>query len=533
MEKVGLKKKIILLVLVIIIAIIAVYFIGIKKVFKKELTRFELIGSKDIYLLLNGNYNDSKAMAEVNGKEYTENIKISNDCDTSKSGDCVIKYSIDGFDTILERNLHISDFSEWFKINYDSEAKEEKITIEIKIDKEKVSRYNLPNGYEKNEDDTFTIDKNGTYKFKIYDKYGNEYMKEITINNIVPKSIEAECKANVKQKSTVITVTANKKIIKYIYNGVSSEKDTYTFNQRVKSNKVMLYDNDNQSKEIVCTTKVEPYNSFGAYKHVFIIGVDGAGAAFGKTSTPNFDRIFSNYAYRHDANTEYSTVSAQNWGAIMMGVSYKTHGLTNDILASKQRSSKSKYLTIFYYVRKSIPSANLVSIVNWNPINYGLIEKDINVKKIKGSSDANVTNKVVDYLKSNKAPTLMFVHFDEVDESGHSDGGFSKAYYNEIKAADKRIGKIYDTVKSLGILKDSLFIVVADHGETTKGHGGHSKEESSAVLAVSGYTVNKVTLNKDVHNRDVSAIALYALGVQKPSHFITSVPNELFGEPRN
>ena len=81
-------------------------------------------------------------------------------------------------------------------------------------------------------------------------------------------------------------------------------------------------------------------------------------------------------------------------------------------------------------------------------------------------------------------------------------------------------------------MKNSLFIVVADHGETDGGHGGQTKEESSAVLAVAGHNVNKIELGADAHNRDVSAIALYALGIDQPGQFISSVPDGLFGESR-
>ena len=35
-----------------------------------------------------------------------------------------------------------------------------------------------------------------------------------------------------------------------------------------------------------------------------------------------------------------------------------------------------------------------------------------------------------------------------------------------------------------------------------------------------------------MHNRDVSAIALYALGIEQPEQFVSTVPAELFGESR-
>ncbi|MBR3660287.1 MAG: Ig-like domain-containing protein [Bacilli bacterium] len=266
------------------------------------------------------------------------------------------------------------------------------------------------------------------------------------------------------------------------------------------------------------------------YDHVFIIGIDGLGATFSKVSSPNFDSIFNKYAYRHDVKTEYKTISAQNWGSILTGVAYNTHGITNTNISSKTRNSKSKYPSIFYYTKKAISKAKLVSIVNWEPINHGIIETDLGVNKIHKNSDDEVTNQVINYLKKNGAPTLMFVQFDEVDHAAHTYGGFSKQYYNAAKKADTRLGKIYNAIKSIGALDTSLFIVVADHGETSNGHGGRTKEETSALLAVKGHSVNNIKFDSNVQNRDVAAIALYALGIDTPSHFVAKVPTNLFNK---
>ena len=84
-------------------------------------------------------------------------------------------------------------------------------------------------------------------------------------------------------------------------------------------------------------------------------------------------------------------------------------------------------------------------------------------------------------------------------------------------------------------MENSLFITVADHGESQVSHGtkkssSRDPEEDHVVVAVRGYTVNKMTLPASIHNRDVSAIVLYALGIDKPEHFISSVPSGLFKE---
>lgn len=289
----------------------------------------------------------------------------------------------------------------------------------------------------------------------------------------------------------------------------------------------------------------------GTYEHVFIIGVDGLGDTFGtkgkylnnNVNPKNFNRIFKDYAYIHNAKTENITISAQNWTSIFTGVACETHGITNNIASSKQRTSKSGNQTIFYYTRKAMPDAKLTSIVNWNPINNGIIENDIDVNKTHKGDDDLVTSTVVEYFdKYKKVPTIMFVHLCDVDHAAHHTqgtckdcGGYSKTYYDQAQKADTMIGKMFDKIDSLGLMNNSLFIVVADHGETKNSHGNpksnnRDKKEESVVVAVRGYTVNKMTLPSSVHNRDVSAIVLYALGIDIPEHFISSVPSGLFNK---
>ena len=276
----------------------------------------------------------------------------------------------------------------------------------------------------------------------------------------------------------------------------------------------------------------EAFDSFGAYEHVVIIGIDGAGAAFEKCDTPNFDRIFEQNAFTHKSVTEYVTVSAQNWGSILTGVTYDMHGLDNDVTGKQQRTSDTQYKTIFYYARQAFPNEKLVSFCHWSNINYGIIENDLHVHKVNRASDALVAESIVSYFRRGNAPKLMFVQFDDVDHAAHTYGGFSDEYYAAIEKVDVYLGDIYDAIDDRDLMQNSLFIVVADHGETAGGHGGQTPEESSAVLAVAGHSVNKTVLSEGVHNRDVASIALYALGIEQPDSFVSQVPDDLFGESR-
>ena len=94
------------------------------------------------------------------------------------------------------------------------------------------------------------------------------------------------------------------------------------------------------------------------------------------------------------------------------------------------------------------------------------------------------------------------------------------------------IHELNNSISEKKLLDDTLLIFVTDHGETKGGHGGNSKEESSAVLGVRGHSVNKMNFDSNTRNRDVAAIVLYALGIDIPNHFVSKVPNNLFGEAR-
>ena len=270
--------------------------------------------------------------------------------------------------------------------------------------------------------------------------------------------------------------------------------------------------------------------SFGAYDHVFIIGVDGAGRFFKDADTPNFDRIFENGAVDYTARAETLTISAQNWGSILTGVSHLKHLLTNTIADKRERTSSVRYPSIFTYVRNAFPDAELSSFVNWNPINYGIIENNINVNKVNVTDDAALTDAICDYFNDGNAPKLFFNQFDSVDHIGHEVGSNDQSYFDQINIVDGYIGRIYDTLEENGLLENGLFIVTADHGEMlSKGHGGLTMRETNTTVAAVGKTVVPGgTLDKDARNRDIAAIVLYALGIERPAHMTARIPGNLF-----
>ena len=262
------------------------------------------------------------------------------------------------------------------------------------------------------------------------------------------------------------------------------------------------------------------------YKHVVVIGVDGAGAFFKEANTPNIDRIFADSAVTYKCLSSNPTISAQCWGSLLHGVTPAVHGVTNSTAENTPFPSNSKYPSYFRVIRENDADAKLASFVNWAPINTGIVENGIGVYKLGGISDAVITTRVCSYVKSN-APKALFVQFDDADHTGHSSGYGTSAHLQTIATLDGYIGRIYTAYEEAGILDETLFIVTADHGGSGKSHGGLTDAEKYVMFAATGKTVENGEI-QDIELRDTAAIVLYALGYDAPDTWTARVPSGLF-----
>lgn len=264
------------------------------------------------------------------------------------------------------------------------------------------------------------------------------------------------------------------------------------------------------------------------YKHVVLLGVDGAGVFFRDTDTPNIDKIIEKGAISYDVLTAEPTISAECWGSMLIGVKPEVHGLTNDILSAKVYDINSKYPTVFRVISENMPEATLASFSNWSPINSGIVESNLNVYK-DSSWDGELTEKICAYLKAKGAPTFLFIQFDDVDGAGHCHGYRSEKYLEQITVEDGYIGKIVETYKELDALEDTLFIVTADHGGFGCHHGGSHVDEKYVMFAACGKTVKHGQIG-EMEIRDTPAIILHALGLddKKPTSWTSRIPDNFY-----
>lgn len=283
-------------------------------------------------------------------------------------------------------------------------------------------------------------------------------------------------------------------------------------------------------------------NSKGAYKYAAIIGVDGAGAWFTEEIAPSSYAIGQDGASGYDVQSCTPTISAQCWGTMLLGVQPEVHKLTNDYITENPTDPDGEFPSLFKLIKKADPEAKLASFSAWTPINIGIIEDHIGV--VKGTAafpeiedkevrypkvDASVTEQAVNYLAEN-VPSLLFVHLNNVDAAGHFHDYTSPEHFKAITLADSMIKQIYDAYERQGVLDETLFIIVADHGGLEQRHGGDSPDEKNVFLGIHGRTIVPGSRIVDAELQDIPMIIAYALGIDIPENWTGKIPSGVFPE---
>lgn len=232
-------------------------------------------------------------------------------------------------------------------------------------------------------------------------------------------------------------------------------------------------------------------------KKVLIIGIDGTRVdALKAANTPNIDTLVANGAYTWDAfaggnlgdSTQQPTVSGPGWSSIFTSVWINKHRVKDD---SFSNTNFNNYPAFYSRIKEKFQNAYLSSIVRWAPINqYILSDADY---KADGS-DKIVLQLTLEHLK-NENPTVLFVHFGNVDLAGHT-YGFSPTvpeYLSAIAIVDGYIGEILKTIKERPNIKYEswLIILCTDHGGIKKSHGGQSPEERTVFIIACGGDIIK------------------------------------------
>ena len=222
---------------------------------------------------------------------------------------------------------------------------------------------------------------------------------------------------------------------------------------------------------------------------------------------------------------------------MLLGVGPEVHKLTNGIVSSTPYLVDSQFPSLFRRIREVYPDAKLGSFCDWNPITYGIVENNIGVSHDTAKDDELVPV-ICDYIRNIK-PDFLFMQFDSVDGAGHKYGYGTPEHLKRINEVDVLINDVYTAYSDAGIIGDTLFMVIADHGGTNPGngqggsHGGWTDCEKYVTFAARGKGVKKGVI-EEMNIRDLAAIVLYAFGIEAPAldenGWTSQIPEGLFDD---
>jgi hypothetical protein len=111
--------------------------------------------------------------------------------------------------------------------------------------------------------------------------------------------------------------------------------------------------------------------------------------------------------------------------------------------------------------------------------------------------DQKVGDKALEMLDQyGKKPFFFFVHFAEVDHSGHRHGEPSQEYDDAIVSGDRQLGRMIEKLKALGVYDKTLIYVTADHGFDVGAKGHHNAPY--VFLATNDKQVTRAGMRVDV-----------------------------------
>lgn len=248
--------------------------------------------------------------------------------------------------------------------------------------------------------------------------------------------------------------------------------------------------------------------TFGSYRRVLMIGIDGMGAFNRFADTPNIDRIFARGAVTHQALAAKPTISTACWTTMLTGAIPEVHGLIHSLTAPAVP-------TIFRLVKDAFPDAETAAFTGWSPIANEILAPGGGADISDVGDDDALCERLLSYLDAHD-PKLLFVQLDYVDGAGHTTGYGSKGHLDAISHADAQVGQIAAKYEERGLIEDTLIMVTADHGGTVHcSHGDWSEGERYVFFGVTGKNILHGEI-PDVCQRDYPAIVLHALGVPQP-----------------
>jgi phosphopentomutase len=142
----------------------------------------------------------------------------------------------------------------------------------------------------------------------------------------------------------------------------------------------------------------------------------------------------------------------------------------------------------------------------------------------EGNSNNEIVVAEATKLIEAKKPALLFVHFPDVDATGHKYGWGSAEQFAAIEKTDRQLGQLFAALDRAGIRSSTFIILSADHGGAGLTHGADDARSRHIPWIACGPGVRKnfdltSSATLEVRTEDTCATACYLLGLPQAPYF--------------
>lgn len=246
--------------------------------------------------------------------------------------------------------------------------------------------------------------------------------------------------------------------------------------------------------------------------HVVIFSVDGLRPDMIRSDLmPRHVRMMAEGMSARFASTIPQSDTLPSHAAMLSGRGVSAHGLTWN--SYKENRGYIRVPTIFSAAREH--GLSTAMIVGKQKLRHIAGPKNVDHFERPSYLCGGVARRAAQYFTSEQ-PDLLFVHFSDPDEYGHSHGWLSKEYVRAAKNSDVCLGTVIDAIDASAIASSTLVIITADHGGEDHHHSNGRVSVNSQIPWIArgpGIEPGSV-IDEPVATYDTAATTLAALGLE-------------------
>lgn len=273
------------------------------------------------------------------------------------------------------------------------------------------------------------------------------------------------------------------------------------------------------------TVTPKPVRPFPEVEHLVIISLDGMRPdRMLYASMPTVRGLLAKGAYTFWARTTAVSVTLPSHVSMLTGVTPQKHGISwnSDDLPFLETVYPSKP-TVMEMARR----AGYSTAMSAGKTKFATLAKPGTIQFLSLPPKGGESNKFVvegaEKIILEHKPDLLFIHFPDIDATGHKYGWDSREQLDAIERTDHDLQRVFDALATAGIAEHTTIIISADHGGAGKTHGPDDPRSRHIPWIIAGPHVRQGDLTREVdlvvNTEDTCATACYLLGLSQLPYF--------------